>query len=68
MRFNRSSTRGAVAVGLCVVTGADAPGPDGPTPSGYPDRCAGAMAPALGLRPDGPAAGDTDFVADGIER
>src|SRR5436309_13185161 len=62
MRFHRSITHGAVAVGLCLATGAASPGPDCPTPSpaiGYRERCAGAMAAALGLRPEGPAAGDS---------
>ena len=61
MRFHWSISRGAVAVGLGVVTGAALPGPAGPTPPpavGYPESCAGAMAPALGLRPEGPAADD----------
>jgi hypothetical protein len=60
MRFNWSITRGAVAVGICVVTGAASPGPDGPTRSpaiGFQERCAGAMAPAL--TSEGPAAGDS---------
>jgi hypothetical protein len=62
MRFNKSITRGAIAIGLCVVTGAAYPGADGPTPSpaiGNRERCAGAMAPALGLRPEAPATGDS---------
>lgn len=48
----------AVAVALCVVTGAASSGQGGPSPSGYPEHCAAAMAPALGLRPEGAAAGD----------
>lgn len=48
----------AGAVALCVATGAASSGQGGPTPSGYPERCAAAMAPALGLSPEGAAAGD----------
>ena len=62
MRFNRLLTHGAVAVGLYVVTGAGSPGSDCPPPSpyvGYYERCVGAMAPALSLRPEEPAAGDS---------
>ena len=62
MRSHRPFTRGAVAVALCVVTPAAFPGPDGPTPFpavGYHESCAGAMAPALGLRPEGPAGDDS---------
>ena len=62
MRFNRLITHGAVAVGLCVVTGAGSPGSDYPPPSpagGYYERWVGAIAPALSLRPEEPAAGDS---------
>ena len=62
MRFNRLITHGAVAVGLCVVTGAGSPGSDCPPPSpagGYYERWVGAIAPALSLRPEEPAAGDS---------
>ena len=61
MRLNRSITRGAVAIGLCVVTEAASPGPGGPTPSpaiGFQERCAEAIAPALGPRPEEPDARD----------
>jgi hypothetical protein len=62
MLFNRLITHGAVAVGLSVVTGAGSPGSDCPAPSpavGYYERCVGAVAPALSLRPEEPAAGDS---------
>jgi hypothetical protein len=62
MRFNRWITHGAVAVGLYVVTGAGSPGSDCPPPSpavGYHERCVGALAPALSLGPEEPAAGDS---------
>ena len=62
MRFNRLITHGTVAVGLYVVTGAGSPAPNCPPPSpavGYYERCVGAMAPALNLRPEEPAAGDS---------
>ena len=62
MRFNRLITHGAVAVGLYVVIGAGSPGSDGPPPSpagGYYERWVGAIAPALSLRPEEPAAGDS---------
>ena len=62
MRFNRLITHGAVAVGLYVMTGAGSPGSDCPPPSpagGYYERWVGAIAPALSLRPEEPAAGDS---------
>jgi hypothetical protein len=62
MRFNKLITRCAIATGLCVMTGAGSPGPDCPPPSpavGYHERCAVALAPALGLRPVEPALSDS---------
>ena len=62
MRFNRLITHGAVAVGLYVMTGAGSPGSDCPPPSpagSYYERWVGAIAPALSLRPEEPAAGDS---------
>ncbi len=61
MRFKKLITHGTVAVGLCVVTGAGSPGPECQPASpavGYYERCAGAVAPALRLRPEEPADGD----------
>lgn len=62
MRFNRLITHGAVAVGLYVVTGAGSLGSDcwPPSPAGgYYERWVGAIAPALSLRPEEPAADDS---------
>jgi hypothetical protein len=61
MRFNRLITHGALAVGLSFATGAGSSGYDFPPPSpavGFHERCVGAMAPALSLRPEPPVAGD----------
>jgi hypothetical protein len=63
MRFPRWISSGAVAVGLSVMTGAGgSPGSDRPPSSpdvGYYERSVAAMAPALSLRPEEPAAGDS---------
>jgi hypothetical protein len=62
MRFNRWFTHGAVAVGLYVVTGAGSSGSDCLPPSsavGYYERCVGAMARVLSLRPEEPAPGES---------
>jgi hypothetical protein len=61
MCFHRLITNGAVVIGLYVVTGVDSPGSDRlpPSPAGYYERCVGAMAPALGLKPEGPTEGDS---------
>jgi hypothetical protein len=62
MDFNWLIIHGAVAAGLSIVTGAGSPGMDCPPPRptvGYYERCAEALAPALSLRPEEPAAGDT---------
>jgi hypothetical protein len=62
MRFNRMITQGTVAVGRCVVSGARSPGSNCPLPCpavGYYERCMGAIAPALNLKTEEPAAGDS---------
>ena len=62
MHFKKLITRGAVACGLWVVTGAGSSGSDGPSPGpavDYYERWVGAIAPVLSLRPEEPAAGDS---------
>jgi hypothetical protein len=62
MRLNRLITYGAVAVGLYVATGVGSPGSDCPRPSpavGYYERCVEVVAPALSLKSEEPAAGDS---------
>jgi hypothetical protein len=62
MRFNRLIKHGTVAVGLCVVSGAGSPGSNCPPPYpavGYYERCMGAIAPALSLKTEEPAEGDS---------
>jgi hypothetical protein len=62
MRFSRLIVQGAFAIGLNVATGAGSPGRDCPRPApanGYYERCVQAVAPALALRHEQPAEGDT---------
>jgi hypothetical protein len=60
MSFIHLFTNGIGAVVLGVVTEVDAPGSEcsPPSPASYYERSVRAMAPALKLKPDGPAAGD----------
>jgi hypothetical protein len=61
MRFNRLILHSAVVVGLSGATGAGSSGHDSLPSSpvaGFHERCVGAMAAALSLGPEQPAAGD----------